>query len=1833
MDVAKFSFSRLVFILPLLLLFITTFNVSVAADLTDGIMAYYPFNGDANDHSGNNNHGEEYGGIEYAPGVSGESASFDGINDYIRVASNPSLNPADQLSISFWVKVDGITNEWSPIVHKGGPQLTGLANREYAVWLHSNSYFHVTSAGDAAQQNASYNCCAKLNDWTHFVAIIDRQNHRLTTYVDGILRFEGNDPYSTFNNNNRALIIGWSEETYSTYSPFNGQLDELRIYDRALTEDEVRRLYLGSSDDINIIDATHGFGAGSFELGTFVNGGNGGGKDYMWVASGDTTTITGWTVGGPGDGVDWITNPTYGVDSGIYAVDLEHSSNSSIATSIPTVVGKVYELSFSAASVTGYDNTGVVSAGSLVNQPFAPPFCPSFPQTYTPFSFLFTATGSTTTIEFTATGPNAWYGPAIDNVSVIQRDVTPAYGYNLADSYGNSYFLTQSIGFQFSPTLDIDVSALGFFDYLGDGLGESHEIGIFDQTGTLLTSVVVPSGTAASLIGDFRYSSVNPLTLKAGQTYTMAAFLETQADLIGYLDVEDLVVPSATSLGSFPVRFLTPSGSGLSFPTETLGASSEFILAPNFLFAPSTDNGLFVHTVGYWRFEEGSVDAQAFGIDSILDETENGNDGTPNGDAFYRSDVPTDIVPLTGADNLHSLDLDGNGYISIPRSPSLELTDQFTVEFWMKASSQQNDLYFLVVDKSHGFTDSTGWVFQGDGTGRLGFGIGNGGSGAANFAGTLSSMSLLDDTWHHVAGTFDSTDSGQEIKLYIDGMLDATGASGPMATNTRDINIGAAWGGGSYTRFFNGSIDELRISDAVLGASEFLRSSVTPGVFGDSIQTSKSYKFSVKQYTQQSTLIELYNSSNLSRVATLDIINPHPELVLSLQSQDPVTIAPGSIKVLSLQVDTTIEAAGVYEGILLEVAVDDGSTLYSNITVHVTEPGTPELPDLTLSAADIDFTSEKPDDPVTLTATISNQGTAPAENVEVEFYELATFLGSAVIDTITVDGTGTASITIPALSDGDHLIRVLVDPQTTIEEFDETNNEASQIVRPLGDMGPTQGHILVTASLPSRVYTQGLFSLNGRAVYDIMVDGIRYTNYRVKGGAVDVTIKAEDGTEWVYGGIHTNINGSFTKTLVAPAVPGTYRLFMRVSDKTFVGTRELVFTVAKRPPVPPLPPPAPMPTGTGEWNYEDGVWVWTWISLPTGGPVTDSDVWVFSEDIYFSQDYPAANEEITIFAKIRYWATSTALVARDIPVNIYTTYPGEAKELIGQTVIPSLSVDAPEKGSRYVYTNWKNQGEGIYIIEVEIDPSFTEENILNNAATRAILVGQPVSGLGSINGQVKDAWGGVGNVITSVFDSNGQLIGSTVTDDTGFYLLESIPPGAIEVRIDTPDGYQADAEAKFDNVDAHSVTKVYFYLTEYQDTAPPMLSVPDDIIVEATGPYGTVVTYEASAMDAQDGELTPVCAPASGNTFPLGLTFVTCTATNTSGNSASDSFNVTVVDTTPPVLKVPEDFTLETTSPSGAEVTFTASATDTVDGDLTPICTPASGNIFTLGTTSVICTATDATGNSASASFNVAVVRTNRPPILAPIANQVMDEGEQLLLPLSASDPDVGDNLTLSVTAPSFVSLNDNGNGSGTLTLSPDFTQSGFYPITLTVTDQGGLNASRSFTLTVNNINRPPVLAPIGDKAVEEGVLLSFIISASDPDDDRLAFSVDGLPGGAEVIDNGDGTARFSWLPSTGQAGEYPVNFTVTDDGVPSLSDSEAVWIAATVVASCGDLIGDFDGDCDVDLDDVNIILAARNTPAEGADDPHDLDEDGMITANDARQLVLLCTRSRCATE
>lgn len=155
--------------------------------------------------------------------------------------------------------------------------------------------------------------------------------------------------------------------------------------------------------------------------------------------------------------------------------------------------------------------------------------------------------------------------------------------------------------------------------------------------------------------------------------------------------------------------------------------------------------------------------------------------------------------------------------------------------------------------------------------------------------------------------------------------------------------------------------------------------------------------------------------------------------------------------------------------------------------------------------------------------------------------------------------------------------------------------------------------------------------------------------------------------------------------------------------------------------------------------------------------------------------------------------------------------------------------------------------------------------------------------------------------------------------------------------------------------------------------ALPTISVPGSLAVEATGPLGAVVHFTATATDAAGASLPVTCSPGAGSTFPLGQTTVSCSATDSHGGTSSASFGVQVKDTTPPALTVPADISIKTSLTGGTTVTYTATATDLVDAAPKVSCSPASGSLFLVKTTTVTCTATDSSGNSSSKSFHVTV--------------------------------------------------------------------------------------------------------------------------------------------------------------------------------------------------------------------------------------------------------------------
>jgi hypothetical protein len=152
----------------------------------------------------------------------------------------------------------------------------------------------------------------------------------------------------------------------------------------------------------------------------------------------------------------------------------------------------------------------------------------------------------------------------------------------------------------------------------------------------------------------------------------------------------------------------------------------------------------------------------------------------------------------------------------------------------------------------------------------------------------------------------------------------------------------------------------------------------------------------------------------------------------------------------------------------------------------------------------------------------------------------------------------------------------------------------------------------------------------------------------------------------------------------------------------------------------------------------------------------------------------------------------------------------------------------------------------------------------------------------------------------------------------------------------------------------------------------PALIVPLSFAAEATSRDGASVSYEVSATDVKGGSIPVECDPKSGSQFPLGVTTVKCSAT--AGLTQTETFDITVADTTAPALSLPGDFTVQASAFDGEFVTYSASAKDAVEGESGVSCFPESGSFFAPGTTTVNCTASDKSRNEAAGSFVVTVL-------------------------------------------------------------------------------------------------------------------------------------------------------------------------------------------------------------------------------------------------------------------
>ena len=212
---------------------------------TNGLVGWWPFNGNANDESGNRNNGVVNGASLTMDrfGNVNSSYNFNGTSNYIEVAHNSTFNfqTPNSVSFSLWIKTS--MNSGAMFVQKQA----GVGSTQNGVncgILASNGYLTGVAKEASGVQSliASPAVGYNNNQWHHFVYTFSSGNANI--YLDGVLLSSQTNSGSVVANSTTNLIFGYGLPLNNFF--YNGRLDDIGIWNRALTQQEVKNLYDGN---------------------------------------------------------------------------------------------------------------------------------------------------------------------------------------------------------------------------------------------------------------------------------------------------------------------------------------------------------------------------------------------------------------------------------------------------------------------------------------------------------------------------------------------------------------------------------------------------------------------------------------------------------------------------------------------------------------------------------------------------------------------------------------------------------------------------------------------------------------------------------------------------------------------------------------------------------------------------------------------------------------------------------------------------------------------------------------------------------------------------------------------------------------------------------------------------------------------------------------------------------------------------------------------------------------------------------------------------------------------------------------------------------------------------------------------------------------------------------------------------------------------------------------------------------------------------------------------------------------------------------------------------
>ncbi len=204
---------------------------NLTGTLTNGLVGYWPFNGNANDESGNGNNGTVYGASLTTDrfGNVGKAYSFDGVNDNIIVPNNVNFQQ-NRHAINFWLKTNQLPSLRYNLITKDGPL------RQWVAQLENNGAIRNAVFTDNGEFTFNSNINYQLNSWIMVTKIWDENISK--TYINGSLAGSMNTTANIVQSNNDLYFAG-----NDSYILYKGILDDIAIFNRALTATEIQQLF------------------------------------------------------------------------------------------------------------------------------------------------------------------------------------------------------------------------------------------------------------------------------------------------------------------------------------------------------------------------------------------------------------------------------------------------------------------------------------------------------------------------------------------------------------------------------------------------------------------------------------------------------------------------------------------------------------------------------------------------------------------------------------------------------------------------------------------------------------------------------------------------------------------------------------------------------------------------------------------------------------------------------------------------------------------------------------------------------------------------------------------------------------------------------------------------------------------------------------------------------------------------------------------------------------------------------------------------------------------------------------------------------------------------------------------------------------------------------------------------------------------------------------------------------------------------------------------------------------------------------------------------------